>query len=334
MSQEVQNFNQAATEAVNKELRSGLWRRHADYELQRGMARYGERYIRAIAEEEDNRGARFLSPAGHGPDGGEEERLDAAERELDAAFQRKGERYAPLHIDALFLELARLVEDEGMDTPGLSLRRDALEHRVAFPEGLDTETNAEVMLDWAGRYGVLGLTPRKGSGRWGGDTRGGEGDTVPRFVYEAWAAGVTLRLYEAATSVEPDLEFIREHTGVRIPDRVSESALYRVREQVQLRLERHCYPRLYDRGDGHCGAGYGFTSLLGAVWLQMAWLLTATGEQRRCEWCNRVIAIEDPEPVWESTEKTPRKERKTYRNKKYCDSNCKQHAYNHRRKSG
>lgn len=335
------DFIDAASEAVNKELRSGKWSYYHDYTLEQVVdcdpdqtpgAVYGERFIYAPRDEEDPEMPRMTFAKGNLPDAKEiARRQEEIEWRKETLYRNERKTHYPLHLDTLFLEFARLVEEVEMDTPGLKLRSDGLEHRVTFIDELDTERNAEAALEWARRYGVLGLTPRKGAGRWGGDARGGEEDTLKRFVYEAWTANVVLRLYETATSGEPDLEFIQNHTGVRTLARAVESALHKVNEQAQLRLERYCYPQLYDLGGGaRQGVGYGFTSLLGAMWLQMTWLLTATGGGRHCEWCNNTIAIEYPEPTWDKAEKTPRKKRKTYTNKRFCDANCKQKAYYHR----
>src|SRR5215211_1683032 len=165
------------------------------------------------------------------------------------------ERYAPLHADSLFLEFARLVEGDGMDVSDLaddaavSLRTDGLEGVVELPAGLDTERNRKVALSWTEGYGVLGLTLRRKPGSVGGDPRGGEGDTVKRFAYEAWAANVTLRLYEAATAQEgPNLEVILDQLpyleGIKGPETIRKEALKSVEKQAQIRLERHSHLRI------------------------------------------------------------------------------------------
>jgi hypothetical protein len=51
-----------------------------------------------------------------------------------------------------------------------------------------------------------------------------------------------------------------------------------------------CYPELYQEEDTF-RSGYGFKSLLGAMYLQMMWLMTATSEFRRCQrpGCNKIF---------------------------------------------
>src|SRR3712207_5470411 len=58
---------------------------------------------------------------------------------------------------------------------------------------------------------------------------------------------------------------------------------------IQMRLEEHCYPRFSAHTNnrwttGRFSLSWGFRGLIGAVWLQMAWLLEAEGEAlRRCK---------------------------------------------------
>jgi hypothetical protein len=133
----------------------------------------------------------------------------------------------------LFLEFARLADDNGLDVE------------------LGADKNADVALAWAETYGVLGLTPTQGQElsrpgfdlfHGGGerlsildpgdperprvvvadgtvesvlkiadittqhthgqrrDVQGGQGDTVEAFALEAWTAHTALRLYEAANA--------------------------------------------------------------------------------------------------------------------------------------
>jgi hypothetical protein len=240
------------------------------------------------------------------------------------------DRYAPLHADTLFLEFARLVEGGGMDVSDLaydaafSLRTDGLEGVIELPAGLDTEGNRKVALSWTEGYGVLGLTPRRKPGSVGGDPRGGEGDTVKRFAYEAWAANVTLRLYEAATAHErPDLEVILGQLpyleGIKGPETIRKEALKSVEKQAQIRLARHSYLRI-GSANGKGGGGYGFHSLLGAMWFQVSWLFDNEVEVRRCKWCGRVIAIEPGElPRDPGVAKNVRGKYKTHKEKSFCN---------------
>jgi hypothetical protein len=73
---------------------------------------------------------------------------------------------------------------------------------------------------------------------------------------------------------------------------------------------------------GQAARGVGFTNLLGAMWLQMFWLLTAM-EVRFCRYpeCSNVIAYEQPEQtVAPGLKKNDRsKGYKTRVDKQYCE---------------
>jgi hypothetical protein len=222
----------------------------------------------------------------------------------------KLERYAPL-VDRpdLFLRFARLGETLG--------------------EG-DTDANAGAALSWARMYGVLGLTEKAG----GHAARGGPGDTVAAFAHEARVAGAVLRLYEAATAEPVDLETIREYPLPRHRDRASTPARARdwalgaVAAHVQDRLYRYAAPSVYRDGSGF-GAGHDFRNLLGAMWLQMSWLLISD-DSRRCKnpECNHVVAFEQPEgPPPEGLGKNDRRGGyRTRKDKAYCSDACRQRA--------
>ena len=54
-------------------------------------------------------------------------------------------------------------------------------------------------------------------------------------------------------------------------------------------MEKWCYPQLYRRVNTEAGLtvgfeqGWGFRSLLGAMYLQMMWLITEGGDSPRCK---------------------------------------------------
>jgi hypothetical protein len=229
----------------------------------------------------------------------------------------------------LFLTFAKLASDEGLDK-----------------HPLDSDKNAEVALEWALRYGVLGLTyghmskmlypgPSTtaeflGLGWPGGlaateqlnEARGGSPNES-----EAWEAHVALRLFEAAvpdTEDAPDLEtimgFMPEGSGyvARTPESLQNWALSIVKDSVQNKIAGRCYPRLYESPDSYA-QGWGFNSLLGAMWLQMMWVITEPTKPRRCLWCRDIIALESPEHPT-SSKKNSRGKYKTRVDKKFCDS--------------
>ena len=90
-------------------------------------------------------------------------------------------------------------------------------------------------------------------------------------------------------------------------------------------VANECHPELY-QGEHRYYQGWGFRSLLGAMYLQMMWLMTATGEVRKCKGpdCNEVITFEQPEPSPEGLwQKGYRKPYKTRVDKEFCSSNFK-----------
>jgi hypothetical protein len=214
--------------------------------------------------------------------------------------------YRPLARQSgyLFLEFANWPEEYGMD-----------KNR---PE---SENNQKAALAWAETFGVLGTNPADfailgssseavtdflgyapdgslGRGRRNKACGGYPNESVRRFAGEAWEAHLILRLYEAVTDVpEPNTDAIIEYMSWstrdgwnKDPEQAYLWALGVVEETVQRKLEQRCYPILV--GDpGSYQQGWTFDSLLGAMWLQMMWLMLGTS--RRCDFCKKIIELED-----------------------------------------
>jgi hypothetical protein len=189
---------------------------------------------------------------------------------------------------------------------------------------LDTDKNAEVAKDWAETYGTLGLTRVEPDefGFRGASTRGGEADTVAAFAHGAWVANGCLRLYEAATAEELDANLVTSYMTPRgearlaaqPPTKLRAWALDVVATETQARVAGNAYPALYGEV-GRFVQGWSFTNLLGAMWLQMFWLLTATETPRRCLECGEIIPPEQPNQP-PGTKKRGRKK------EKFCDKTC------------
>lgn len=253
------------------------------------------------------------------------ESYDVIETEGDDAYiiakdNADDEEYRPLvQAPALFLEFARLA-DEG-------------------------EITQEIWLDWVGRYGALGLEWRNPNdimliGHFGPVCQeGGPNESYRNFVKEAKRANWLLRLRESIASPEgPDYaSFIREAYEIRelsfrgqaqgmSVDKAKVWAIRVMWEEVQEQI-RECYPTVL-RAEGRFVQGWGFHSLISAMYLQMMWLLTATGEEIR--WCSRpecskVIAYEQPrQPVNPGFKKNDRSGGYKVRSDKiFCTPDCK-----------
>jgi hypothetical protein len=148
----------------------------------------------------------------------------------------------------------------------------------------------EIMLKWIREYGVLGLWPESNSG-----LQSRRLEDLRLFWLEVRRAAKCRMLYEAATG--PGRVLKRSGLpGKTLPEKRKEAARLLIAE-VRHTLERHCYPKLYynvleDTGElAVVELGWGFRSLLGAMYLQMAWRI----KSRRCEapGCNNIIGLHE-----------------------------------------
>jgi hypothetical protein len=161
--------------------------------------------------------------------------------------------------------------------------------------------------------------------------RGGPREKFSIFKTEAELANWVLRLYEAATANDgPDVPRIRELLELDDDDTGSAKeikgwALSEVARTVQRRLIGESFPRLYalkDHSFVHSPSGFG--SLVGAMYLQMMYLLTATGKSKRCAGpgCDKIIYF-DSSDLPDDPEIRGRAVRATYKRKDYCSDNCR-----------
>ena len=113
-----------------------------------------------------------------------------------------------------------------------------------------------------------------------------------------------------------------------------------MRKQVQIRLERHSYMRI-GSANGKGGGGYGFHSLLGAMWFQVSWLFDDEVKVRRCKWCGKVIAIKRKEmPRVPGIAKNVRGTYNTRKDKSFCSdpqdktkSRCRANYNNYKKRT-
>lgn len=184
---------------------------------------------------------------------------------------------------------------------------------------------AGAALEWSRKYGVPGRRP--------------EAMSLSAFRREVEAANRILMLYEAI--LNEDLEgawsIVQEY-----PDEIIDSGIFeKLEENYVPKLEagmllamhmvsrvvgKLCQPVLVlNEGSkppySRVTSGWDFDSLLGAMYLQMWWLMASGGDIARCEHCGRTISLSRPHP----------KGRKRRSDKRFCDAACRQ-AYHRNKK--
>ena len=240
----------------------------------------------------------------------------------------KWRTYHPLEdTPDLFLKFARLYRDD----------------RYRYVDSVFVNS----ILDWVHKYGLLGY--EKSS------YYGGPEATISNYAGSAyWAAGI-LAMYEAALNgdeeaaknavleeflsvdiVGPELNRMGTKRAVEsktdwIEQRRNgsyvEYALETAMDLVTFWVREECFPTLHlieGAGDpSKISAGWRFTSLRGAMYLQMYWLMAASGDVTRCEYCGRIISLARPYPEG----------RKRRRDKRFCDDACRQAHHRSKKKS-
>lgn len=227
------------------------------------------------------------------------------------------------------------------DYPDLFLRFASLFDKVPLTEDATLET----VRGWVESYGTLGLggidyleIPERRA-----DNRMGRRESVAAFSEEVLNAAEVLELYEAAVAEgAPDSRLKQVLEKWDYPEhelsleRQREFALRFVWDRVGSRISRECYPVLYRtirKDDGKTlgfEQGFGFRSLLGAMYLQMMSVLIEGDTARRCarRGCPRIISFEPPQDSDDSPKRGgARGKYRTRRDKKYCSSACRQWVY-------
>jgi hypothetical protein len=172
----------------------------------------------------------------------------------------------------------------------------------------------EIMLEWIKKYGVLGLVA-EGNSEFG--VRSERQENLLLFWSEVHQAARCMALYEAATG--PGRVLKRSGLPGKTLAEKRESAVRRLGDKVNFILERDCYPKLYygmreETGEmAGVALSWGFRSLLGAMYLQLAWRI----KSRQCEapGCNNIIGLHER------------------RDKYTCSKACKERRRQHRRKA-
>ena len=213
--------------------------------------------------------------------------------------------YAPLRDEPeLFVKFASLADND----PGT------------------TDGRYHIMLEWIKDYGVLGLMP---AGDFGPDLRSEREEHLFLFWYEVGRAAQCMALYKAATG-PPHLLKRSGVPGKTLAEKrkLAATTLF---DEVGSTLRRECFPKLFDlysqvREDSgettDVGLGWGFRSLLGAMYLQMAWRITS----RRCDapGCNNIIGL-DKRSDAETCDKNCKEKRRYHRNKEAAKLSATSH---------
>jgi hypothetical protein len=238
------------------------------------------------------------------------------------------------------------------DVPDLILKFVSLMPRRPVSE----EEMLEKMIGWAKSYGVLGShahtvgliddNPRTLNYSEQPDRV----QSLSEFCSALQEAALCVGLYQAATTNsgrgdadelanvlnEQDRTYLlngQERRDKTLAQQ-REWALMRAQIIVHAHITSNCYPvlsrqlqRTTDSTHETSGffQGWGFRSLLGAMYLQMMWLMTAASNVKRCEGpgCINIITFDPPESPT-STEKGARGKYRTRIDKKFCSRNCKE----------
>ncbi len=139
------------------------------------------------------------------------------------------------------------------------------------------------------------------------------------------------------TLLQDRAEHLPGFWSVEVPRNTTPPWLSLVAAHVQDKLTRECYPQLLGTSDVTFETSYGFRSLLGAMYLQKYWLMTAKGGVRRCKepGCPRVITFDQPKQQGDPWEKNDRSiGYRARRDKVFCGPACKQRDYDRRKRMG
>jgi hypothetical protein len=196
------------------------------------------------------------------------------------------------------------------------------------------------------------------------DDKGGTLDNFENIWSIAWEANQSLLLYEAAIGGdERKLEQVlfsgedeewansqrrrwetrAEATGASYRDTLINAALFQLTEYAHGTLISYCYPVIscplrYSHipeddappmTPGQLSRGWGARNLLGAMGLQLYWLVTSGGELHHCKYCGRIISHTSSIPGGALA-----KDRKTRSDKTFCDKRCRQNYHYHNRRKG
>lgn len=212
--------------------------------------------------------------------------------------------------------------------------RDAPDLFLKFAKIHVSRDQEDAALDWTNRFGLLG-----------GDSEGRFQDLsnvpVALFLDEAKKAWVVLSLFEAACNRDvPTIKeivwnvdyrdvvngFVDELREDWLDEQYLRTGLHVAWWTVESTIQTLCRPAMHLEGASYLADPtklrriWEFDNLLGAMYLQMYWLMTSAGELKRCEHCGRIVLLARPHPDG----------RKRRSDKRFCDNACR--LANHRSK--
>jgi hypothetical protein len=222
------------------------------------------------------------------------------------------------------------------ETPDLFLK---------FARLYGAKDQSEAMFDWVRAYGTLGHgkppwvagAPQDAKGFWDAvrqaagllalyeavlnrDTHRVQRAILAEFPY----VGIQWQLYNELPNkpAHMDHDFVASGIAESVEEIYGGDylsyALETVCHEVQHMVGALCRPILsVNEGSSDPAsvtATWNFHSLLGAMYLQIYWLVAAGSELTRCEYCGRLISLARPYP----------ESRKRRRDKRFCDDACRQ----------
>ena len=216
------------------------------------------------------------------------------------------------------------------DTPDLFLKFARLHDQPDFEVGV---------LEWCSWYGLPGgsgpAKNRRPPDIWTSEIA--RSMPVSVLQEEVDAAWHILTIYEAvlnrdeetaiAALAPDDLAYLRS-SSVGAGDlgrRALQRCLHHASWRVSLMIHDYCAPRLIQTEPETLTvkSQWNFYNLLGAMYIQMYWLMASGEDVARCVYCGQILSLARPHP----------ESRKRRRDKKFCDDACRQAHHRAKKKS-
>jgi hypothetical protein len=146
-------------------------------------------------------------------------------------------------------------------------------------------------------------------------------DEAKRLVIAEYPL-ISAELWGSSTSdweVEETVQIVADEFGGNYLAYALEASSWLVERTVR----QYCHATLRPEGasdPSKLASSWGFENLLGAMYLQMYWLMSS-GDAVRCKYCKRIISLNRPLP----------EARKPPKHKKFCNNACRQSHYYHKK---